>query len=93
MDQLASYPLFVDYHGLPLGILTSIKFYTQNSQNPNRNVGVETVKVLTGNVCSFFFRSSQEPPIIENLLGALKYLGTQFFLCPLPNYLKHVRLM
>jgi hypothetical protein len=36
-------PIFVDYHGLPLDILTTNKFYTQNSQNPNIDVSGETI--------------------------------------------------
>jgi hypothetical protein len=73
-------------------ILTTNEFYTQHSQNLNRNVGMETINIWTSNVSSGFFRFSLPPPITENLLRAPKHLGIQSFPCPLPNYFKHVQL-
>jgi hypothetical protein len=85
-------PLFVDYHGLPLGILTANEFYTQHSQNPNKNVRMEMVKIWISNVYNIFFRSSQLPPATENLIEAPKHSSIQSFPCLLPNYLKHIQL-
>jgi len=41
-----------------MGIFTTNEFYTQHSQNPNINVGMEMEKIWTSNVCNIFLRSS-----------------------------------
>jgi len=75
-----------------LGILTTNGFYTQHSQNPNKNVRMEMVKVWINNVYNIFFKSSQLPPAIENLIEAPKDSSTQSFPCLPPNYVNHIQL-
>jgi hypothetical protein len=92
MDQHALDSFLCGLSWLSAGILTTNEFYTQHFQNPNRNVGMETVKIWTSNVCSIVLKNFQLPFVTNSLLGAPKHSGTQSFPCPLPNYLKHIQL-
>jgi hypothetical protein len=50
------------------------------------------VKVWINNVYNIFFKSSQLPPAIENLIEAPKDSSTQSFPCLPPNYVNHIQL-